>query len=158
MLIPIPGKVVLRRTDSPSATASQFIIPDSSKEKPVEAVVVAVPRTPYFEYGVLISCPVEPGEKVLVGKYAGDHKFRGEDITIVRWDEILAIISEPAASEPKPVTYGDINRDSAKEYVDAVKKGIPLLHDKTDEYESRVDEFKQAADKANQSDRAVPRL
>lgn len=94
LLHPLPGRVVLRRTE-PAAAPSPYVIPDQAKEKPVEAVVVAIPRLPYYEYGVLIPCPVNEGDLCLVGKYAGDHKFRGEDVTIVRWDEILAVISEP---------------------------------------------------------------
>lgn len=94
LLSPLPARVVLRRTE-PAAAPSPYVVPDSAKEKPVEAIVIAIPRVPTYEYGILIPCPVSVGDKVLVGKYAGDHKFRGEDVTIIRWDEILAVIAEP---------------------------------------------------------------
>jgi co-chaperonin GroES (HSP10) len=78
-------------------------VPDSAKEKSVEAEVVAVPALPYInELGTVIPCPVAPGMRVLVGKYAGDYKFRNEDITVVRWDEILAIIQEDSKEAGLP--------------------------------------------------------
>jgi chaperonin GroES len=92
LLTPLPGRVVLRRTEPPAAP-SPFIVPDAAKEKPVEAIVIAIPAIPTYEYGILIPCPLSVNDLVLVGKYTGDHKFRGEDVCIVRWDEILAIIS-----------------------------------------------------------------
>lgn len=93
-LIPLPPKAYLRRCE-PATTASVYVVPDTAREKPVEAEVIAIPTVPYInEFGSVIPCPVAPGQRVLVGKYAGDYKFRGEDITIVRWDEILAIIPD----------------------------------------------------------------
>lgn len=92
-LIPIPGKVYLRRLQ-PSTADSLYTIPSVAVEKSTECVVVAVPRGEYYEYGMKISCPVRVGEKVLVGKYAGDYEFRGEKVTVVRFEEILAIIGE----------------------------------------------------------------
>ena len=95
LLRPLPSRVVLRRLE-PASQPSPYVVPDSAKEKPVEAEVVAVPSMPTYEYGILIPCPLSVGDHVLVGKYAGDHKFRGEDICIVRWDEILAVIDDSA--------------------------------------------------------------
>ena len=97
-LLPLAPRVHLKRVD-PESAPSPYIMPDAAKEKSVEAVVVAVPDYPFIEYGVVIPCPVRPGQRVLVGKYAGDYKFRNEDVTIVRWDEILAIIAEPKEEE-----------------------------------------------------------
>ena len=132
LLHPLPGRVVLRRTE-PAAAPSPYVIPDQAREKPVEAVVVAIPRLPYYEYGILIPCPVNEGDLCLVGKYAGDVKFRNEDATIIRWDEILAVISEPAASEKQ-------SDPSTRE-----REGIDWEALKVDQSQSR-------------SDRAVPRL
>lgn len=128
LLIPMPGKVYLKRLD-PDTAASAFIIPDAAKEKGTEAEVLAIPSQPNYEYGVLVPCPLSVGDRVIIGKYSGEHDWAGRKITVVRIDEVLAVIGE----SPKPVTYGQINRDAAKEYVEAGNKGIPLLRDKTDE-------------------------
>ena len=90
-LIPLPGKVFLRRLD-PAPAATLYLIPDAAKTAGAEAEVLAIPRDPYYEYGILIPCPLTVGQKVLIGKYAGEHDWNGRKVTIVRWDEILAVI------------------------------------------------------------------
>jgi chaperonin GroES len=102
-LIPLPGKVYLKRVDPVDSTAFPYIIPDAAREKSTECIVVAVPTTPLIEWGQTIPCPVTVGQKVLVGKYAGDYELRKEKVTLVKWDEILAVIEdgeEPEAKEP----------------------------------------------------------
>lgn len=132
LLTPLPGRVILQRTE-PASAPSAYVIPDSAKEKPTEAEVVAIPSVVYYEYGVQLTCPFNVGDLVLVGKYSGDYDFRGEKVCIVRWDEVLAVISKPA------------NREQV---------GVAFPIDKTDEYDEKVDEKKPP-----QSDyRAVPRL
>lgn len=98
---PLGNRVALRRVvaeiDSHPAT-NMFAIPDAAKEKPLECEVVGVPSACYIsEFGVNIHCPVQVGDRVLVGKYtAGEHKVRGEDgkeeeILYLRWEELLAV-------------------------------------------------------------------
>jgi co-chaperonin GroES (HSP10) len=95
-ILPLPPRAYLKRLDSP-AVASPYLIPDAAKELGTEAEVVAIPDQPFrTEWGVDLSCPVKVGQRVLVGKYSGVQRFRGEDVLIVRWDEILAVIVEPS--------------------------------------------------------------
>lgn len=93
MLKPVGNRVILRRCSSePDSKASAFIIPDAAKEKATECVVVAV-GGPYFtEWGYRMEPPVREGDHVLVGKYTAEHKHRGEDYLILRWDELLAVV------------------------------------------------------------------
>ena len=108
-ILPLPPRAYLRRLDAPT-TPSPYLIPDAAKEMGTEAEVVAIPDQPFrTEWGVDLPCPVKVGQRVLVGKYSGAQRFRGEDVLIVRWDEILAVIVEPGA-ESKLVTYGHIDR------------------------------------------------
>ena len=69
-----------------------IIIPDTAKEKPQEAEVVAV-GPGGLEDGKRIALEVKAGDKVLIGKYSGTEvKIEGEDYLIIREDELLAIV------------------------------------------------------------------
>ncbi len=108
-LCPTPGKLYLRRCDPPETAASSvFALPDSVHEKSVEAVVVGIPDIPTYEWGREIPCPARVGDRVLVGKYAGDHKFRNQTVTIVRFDEVLARIEEPVPEDGKTGVVGPV--------------------------------------------------
>lgn len=100
ILIPVPGKVYVRRLEA-APSNSTYVIPDSAREKSTRAVVVAVPNRPCYEYGILVPCPVDPGDEVLLGKYSGDYEMGNQKVTIVRWDELLAVIVDPVADESK---------------------------------------------------------
>ena len=70
-----------------------IIIPDSAKEKPQEAEVVALGTGKRDDDGKLIEFTVKVGDKVLVSKYGGTEvKVEGDSYTIMREDDILGII------------------------------------------------------------------
>ena len=70
-----------------------IIIPDSAKEKPQEAQVVALGTGKRDDDGKLIEFTVKVGDKVLVSKYGGTEvKVEGDSYTIMREDDILGII------------------------------------------------------------------
>jgi chaperonin GroES len=70
-----------------------IIIPDTAKEKPQEAEVVSVGDGKLDENGKRLPMSVKKGDRVLIGKYSGqDIKISDEEHTILREDEILAII------------------------------------------------------------------
>jgi len=96
ILSPLAPRALLRRLDSPATASSPYVVPDSAKERGTECEVVAIPDPPVYvtEWGIRLLCPVKVGDRVLVGKYAGDYRFRNEDVTLVRWDEILAVIAD----------------------------------------------------------------
>jgi len=77
-LVPLPPRAYLRRV-SAETTPSPYVIPDAAKEPGTEAVVVAIPDQPYVtEWGVTLVCPVNVGDRCLVGKYSGIQRFRGK--------------------------------------------------------------------------------
>jgi chaperonin GroES len=90
---PLSDRVVLKRVDAAETVKGGIIIPDSAKEKPMEAQVVAVGEGKINENGTRNPMSVKPGQKVLIGKYSGTEvKIDDVDHVIVREDEILAIV------------------------------------------------------------------
>jgi chaperonin GroES len=90
---PLSDRVLLKRTEADEEVRGGIIIPDTAKEKPQEAEVVAVGDGKLDDNGKRLPMNVKKGDRVLIGKYTGqDIKINDEEHTIVREDEILAII------------------------------------------------------------------
>jgi chaperonin GroES len=88
-------RVLLKRTEADEEVRGGIIIPDTAKEKPQEAEVVAVGDGKLDDNGKRLPMTVTKGDRVLIGKYTGqDIKINDEEHTIVREDEILAIIEK----------------------------------------------------------------
>jgi chaperonin GroES len=70
-----------------------IIVPDTAKEKPQQAEVVAVGSGKVLENGTTVPLTVKAGDKVLLGKWSGtDVKIDGEEYLILKEDEILGIL------------------------------------------------------------------
>jgi chaperonin GroES len=92
-LRPLYDRIVVRRKEAQEKTASGLYIPDTTKEKPQEAEVVAVGEGKYNDDGKRIKLDVKKGDTILIGKYSGTEiKIEGVDYTILREDEVLAIV------------------------------------------------------------------
>ena len=90
---PLHDRVVVTRIDADNKTAGGIIIPDTAKEKPQEAEVIAVGDGKYAEDGKRIKLDVKKGDTVLIGKYSGTEiKIDDIEYTILREDEVLAIV------------------------------------------------------------------
>ena len=90
---PLHDRVLLRRLEEKEVVKGGIIIPDTAKEKPQEAEVVAVGDGKLDDDGKRLPMSVKKGDRVLIGKYSGqDIKINDEEHTILREDEILAII------------------------------------------------------------------
>ncbi len=90
---PLYDRVLLRRLDAAEEVSGGIIIPDTAKEKPLEAEVVAVGPGKRLDDGSNAEMSVSAGDTVLVGKYGGTEiKLDGVDHLIVREDEILGIV------------------------------------------------------------------
>jgi len=92
---PLYDRVLLKRTEAKEEVRGGIIIPDTAKEKPQEAEVVAVGDGKIDEDGKRLPLTVKKGDRVLIGKYSGtDIKIGDVEHTIVREEEILAIITK----------------------------------------------------------------
>ena len=90
---PLHDRVLVKRLEEEEQMRGGIIIPDSAKEKPQEAKVIAVGPGKLQENGDRSPIDVKKGDKVLVGKYSGsDIKIDDEDYVILREDEILAVV------------------------------------------------------------------
>jgi chaperonin GroES len=88
---PLHDRVVIKRLEEKEQMRGGIIIPDSAKEKPQEAEVVAVGPGKVQDNGQRSPMDVKKGDRVLIGKYSGsDIKIGDEEYVIVREDEILA--------------------------------------------------------------------
>ena len=92
-LRPLNDRVLIKRLEEEEKTAGGIIIPDAAKEKPQRGEVVAVGNGRLLENNKRREMGVKAGEKVLFSKYAGNEiKIDGEELIIMREDEILAVI------------------------------------------------------------------
>lgn len=92
-LRPLHDRVLLQRIESEEKTKGGIIIPDTAKEKPLEGKVIAVGNGRILDDGKIREMNVKKGDKVLFGKYSGTEvKIDGEEMIIVREDDILAVI------------------------------------------------------------------
>jgi len=99
-ITPLHDRVIVRRIeDNVNQTAGGLFIPDSAKEKPQEGEVIAAGAGKYKENGERQTLDVKAGDRVLFGKYSGSEiKIDGEELLIMREDEILGIIERAGAN------------------------------------------------------------
>lgn len=95
-LIPLGDRVVLKRLDEKEEkTTGGIFLPDSAKEKPQEAKVVAVGPGKLDDKGKRIAPDVKEGDRVITAKWGGTEvKIDGVEYLIVNEDDILAKVSK----------------------------------------------------------------
>jgi chaperonin GroES len=92
-LRPLHDRVIVKRLDNERKTALGIIIPESAAEKPDQGEVLAIGPGKKTEDGKVLPVDLKVGDKVLFGKYAGQAvKVDGEELLVIREDEILAVI------------------------------------------------------------------
>jgi chaperonin GroES len=92
---PLHDRVVVRRIEEKETVQGGIIIPDTAKEKPQEGEILAIGKGKQAKDGKLIPLDVKVGDRVLFGKYSGSEvpvKIEGEDVLIMREEEILGVI------------------------------------------------------------------
>jgi chaperonin GroES len=96
---PLHDRVIVKRIDEGEQVRGGIIIPDSAKEKPQEGEVIAAGLGKYKEDGSRQALDVKTGDRVLFGKYGGSEiKVDGEDLLMMREDEILGVITRAGAA------------------------------------------------------------
>lgn len=90
---PLGDRVLVQQVEEQEVKKGGIIIPDTAKEKPQEAKVIAVGSGKRDESGKLIPFEVKKGDKVLISKYGGTEiKIDGQVYQIMREDDILGIL------------------------------------------------------------------
>jgi chaperonin GroES len=94
-LRPLHDRILVRRLEDQEQMRGGIIIPDSAKEKPQQAEVVAVGKGKLLEDGKRAEPDVKAGDRILFGKYSGaDVKIEGQEYLILREDEILGVLAK----------------------------------------------------------------
>ena len=90
---PLHDRILVKRLDEQEKTAGGLYIPDTAKEKPIQAKVIAVGTGKVLDDGSVRKLEVKAGDKVLFSKYSGSEvKIDGEEHLIMREDDILAVL------------------------------------------------------------------
>ena len=89
---PLGDRVVIKRVEAEETTKSGIVLPGAAKEKPQVAEVIAVGPGGLVD-GKEVKMELKVGDKVLFSKYAGNEvKLDGEEVTILKQDDILAVV------------------------------------------------------------------
>lgn len=90
---PLADRIVLKRVKEAETTKGGLFIPDSAREKPLEAEVVAAGNGKILKDGKVQPLEVKVGDRVIIGKWSGTEiKLDGTEHVIVREEDILAIV------------------------------------------------------------------
>ena len=91
---PLGDRIVVKPLEAENKSKGGIVLPDSAKEKPQEAKVVAVGKGKVLESGAVQAPEVKVGDKVIFGKYSGNEFItkEGDELLILREEDILAII------------------------------------------------------------------
>ena len=93
-LRPLHDRVIVKRLDNETKTASGIVIPDTAAEKPDQGEVVAVGPGKKDDNGKLIAVDLKVGDRVLFGKYAGQTvKVEGDELLVMREEDIMGVIA-----------------------------------------------------------------
>ncbi|WP_213777021.1 co-chaperone GroES [Caballeronia sp. dw_276] len=94
-LRPLHDRVIIKRLDQETKTASGIVIPESAAEKPDQGEVIAVGPGKRDSDGKRIEPDLKVGERVLFGKYSGQQvKVDGNELLVLREEDIVAVVSQ----------------------------------------------------------------
>ena len=92
---PLQDRLIVKRVAEENKTKGGIIIPDSAKEKPLEAKVIAVGNGKIMEDGKVRPMDIKAGDTVLFSKYSGTEiKIEGDEHLIIREEDVLGIIEK----------------------------------------------------------------
>ena len=99
---PLYDRILVKRLETGEMKKGGIIIPDTAKEKPMEAEVVAVGKGKVNEDGKQFPLDVKKGDRILFGKWSGTEiKLDGDDLLIMKESDIMGVLDVPATSKKK---------------------------------------------------------
>ena len=94
-LRPLADRVIVKRIDSETKTASGIVIPDAAAEKPDQGEVLAVGPDRTNDKGETKPLSVKVGDRVIFGKYSGQTvKVDGEELLVMKEDDLFAVVEK----------------------------------------------------------------
>lgn len=97
---PLHDRVIARRLEGEEKTAGGIIIPDTAKEKPIQAEILACGPGARDDAGRLVPMEVKVGDIVLFTKWGGTEvKIDGEDLLVLKESDIIGIVDKSAAKK-----------------------------------------------------------
>ena len=92
---PLYDRILVKRVEPKEAVKGGIIIPDTAKEKPMEAVVVEVGEGKLMDDGTVRKLELKAGDRVLIGKYAGTEiEIEGDEHIILREEDVLGVLED----------------------------------------------------------------
>lgn len=94
-LRPLHDRVIVKRLENETTTASGIVIPDNAAEKPDQGEILAVGPGKKNDKGEVIALGVSVGDRVLFGKYSGQAvKVDGKEVLVLKEDDIFAVVEK----------------------------------------------------------------
>ncbi|KQB84233.1 co-chaperone GroES [Corynebacterium sp. zg-331] len=94
-ITPLEDRILVQIVEAETTTASGLVIPDSAKEKPQEATVIAVGAGRFDEKGERIPVDVKEGDTVIFSRYGGTEiKYEGQEYLILSARDVLAVVAK----------------------------------------------------------------
>ena len=92
-LRPLHDRVIVKRVENETKTASGIVIPDAAAEKPDQGQIIAVGKGKILENGEVRALDVKVGDRVLFGKYSGQTvKVDGEELLVMREEDLMGVV------------------------------------------------------------------
>ena len=92
---PLSDRVIVKRLEAETKTASGIIIPDAATEEPDQGEIVAIGNGKVGDDGKLLPMNVKVGDRVLFGKYSGQaFKIDGQELLTMREDDIIGVVEK----------------------------------------------------------------
>ncbi len=99
---PLHDRVLVRRIEEDERSAGGIIIPDTAKEKPMQAEIIAVGPGSRDEKGKVVPLDVKAGDQVIFGKWSGTEvTIDGEELLIMKESDIMGVIEGGAKKRKK---------------------------------------------------------
>lgn len=94
-LRPLHDRVIVKRLDQETKTASGIVLPEAAAEKPDQGEILAIGNGKILDDGTIRPLAVKVGDRVLFGKYSGQSvKIDNQELLVMREEDLFAIVEK----------------------------------------------------------------